>query len=201
MPTGTYSFHDPHDGTASGEEHFSCAPGPIGWRYAGTGVDLTLDAQGRALRLEALAGGWRVRGGACVVDGAPGVMWVRAAADPRVDAPATEGEARAAGFTGRSPAYLIATATRLSLEPGRSARVRLIALTDPVLAAHTVDRSWTLAAIEHHDGLAVERYEIDDLATGERATVHISGDVVLAAPGIELEALDTPPNPRITTVA
>ncbi|MFI1586289.1 hypothetical protein [Embleya sp. NPDC020630] len=198
MPSGTYSFHDPHDGTPLGEERFSCAPGPIGWRYTGSGIDLTLDARGRPVRLEVLAGGWRVRGGATAVAGAPGVVWLRAAADPTVDAPATEAEARAAGFTGRSPAFLIATATLLNLAVGDSARLRLIALTEPVLAAHTVDQSWTLATIETHDGLTVERYEVDDLATGERATIHLSGDVVLAAPGIELEALDTPPNRRIT---
>ncbi|MFI6986613.1 hypothetical protein ACIBSV_49850 [Embleya sp. NPDC050154] len=199
MPSGSYSFHDPHDGTPLGTERFSCAPGPIGWRYTGSGIDLTLDARGRPLRLEALAGGWRVRGGATVVDGTAGVVWLRAAADPTLDVPATEAEAKAAGFTGRSPAFLIATATLLNLAPGGTARLRLIALTEPVLAAHTVDQSWTLAAVETHDGLIVERYEVDDLATGDRAIVHLSGDVVLAAPGIELETLDTPPNRRITT--
>jgi hypothetical protein len=199
MPSGTYSFHDPHDGTALGEERFSCAPGPLGWRYTGSGVDLTLDARGRPLRLEAQAGGWRVRGGATPVDGAAGVVWLRTAADPTLDVPGVEHQAKAAGFTGRSPAFLIATATMLDLSPGGSARLRLISLTEPVLAALTVDQSWTLAAVETHDGLVVERYEVDDLATGDRAVIHLSGDVVLAAPGIELEALDTPPNARITT--
>jgi hypothetical protein len=41
--------------------------------------------------------------------------------------------------------------------------------------------------------LPVERYETADLASGQRAIVHLVGDVVLAAPGIELETLDTPP--------
>ncbi|MYV97663.1 hypothetical protein [Streptomyces sp. SID3343] len=199
MPSGTYSFHDPHDGTALGEERFSCAPGPLGWRYTGSGIDLTLDARGRPLRLQAQAGGWRVRGGATLVDGTSGVVWLRTAVDPTLDVAGVEHEAKAAGFTGRSPAFLIATATMLDLSPGGSARLRLISLTEPVLAAHTVDQSWTLVAVESHDGLAVERYHVDDLATGERAVLHVSGDVVLAAPGIELEALDTPPNARITT--
>jgi len=32
-----------------------------------------------------------------------------------------------------------------------------------------------------------------DLASGQRAAVHLVGDVVLAATGVELDALDTPP--------
>lgn len=40
----------------------------------------------------------------------------------------------------------------------------------------------------------VDEYQVSALDTGERHTVHIAGDVVLAAPGIELEALETPPS-------
>jgi hypothetical protein len=34
-----------------------------------------------------------------------------------------------------------------------------------------------------------------DLASGQPAAVHLAGDVVLAATGVELDALDTPPTP------
>ncbi len=44
--------------------------------------------------------------------------------------------------------------------------------------------------------LIVDEYQVSALDTGERHTVHIAGDVVLAAPGIELEHLETPPSPR-----
>ncbi|MER8188253.1 hypothetical protein [Kitasatospora sp. NPDC094015] len=203
MPNGRYSLHDTHDHVLLGEERFSCAPGPAGWRYVsktygpdgdtlGT-TDLTLDSRSRPLRLELRAGGWQVRGGA--VDG---VAWVRTdAADPG-GAQAVEGHDRAHAFTGSSPAFLIATARLLRLAPGGNARIRLVRLTDPVLAPHTVDQGWQLEAVETHETdsgpLLVERYQVADLATGEQAVVHLAGDVVLAAPGIELEELESPPN-------
>lgn len=42
--------------------------------------------------------------------------------------------------------------------------------------------------------LTVDEYQVTALDTGERSTVHIAGDVVLAAPGVELEDLQTPPS-------
>lgn len=204
MPSGVYSFHDPHDGTPLGGERFSCAPGPAGWRYTATAldgrrsVDLAVDSRGRPVRLEMVAGDWRVRGGATVVDGAAGVVWVRGAVDPALADQAVEGEARAAAFTGRSPAFLVATARLLGLAPGQSVRVRLVELTEPVLAPHPCDQAWALTGIEEHPTpagpLPVARYEVADLATGVRGVVHLAGDVVLAAPGVELEELDGPPN-------
>ena len=44
-------------------------------------------------------------------------------------------------------------------------------------------------------GGSVERYQTADLASGQRAEVQLAGDVVLAATGVELDALDTPPTP------
>ncbi|MBQ0987223.1 hypothetical protein KBZ10_22425 [Streptomyces sp. F63] len=201
MPRGRYSLHDPHDHTPLGEEHFHCAPGPSGWRYTarttGPGgahsgsVDLTTDQLGRPLRLELHAGDWQVRGAAL-----DGVTWVRT--DPE-GARATEGNAPARAFTGASPAFLVATARLLRLTPGGpAARVRLVALTAPVLAPRTVDQSWTLLKSEAHatdsGPLTVDAYQVTDLATGERHAVHLAGDVVLAAPGVELEDLDSPPS-------
>lgn len=203
MPNGRYSLHDAHDRLLLGEERFSCAPGPAGWRYVsktygpdgetlGT-TDLTLDSRSRPLRLELRAGGWQVRGGA--VDG---VAWVRTdAADPGGEH-TIEGQDRAHGFTGRSPAFLVATARLLRLEQGASARVRLVAFTEPVLAPRTFDQGWLLEGVETHETdsgpLLVERYQVADLETGEQQVVHLAGDVVLAAAGIELEELASPPN-------
>ncbi|MEV7202167.1 hypothetical protein [Streptomyces griseoluteus] len=201
MPRGRYSLHDPHDHTPLTEEHFQCAPGPSGWRYVsqltGPGgahrgsVDLALDDLGRPIRLELHAGGWQVRGAAL-----DGVTWVRT--DP-AGLEATEGNVPAHAFTGTSPAFLVATARLLRLTPSSSAiRVRLVALTDPVLAPRTVDQSWALIDREAHatdnGPLLVDEYQVTDLDTGERHAVHIAGDVVLSAPGIELEDLQTPPS-------
>ncbi|GGW75854.1 hypothetical protein [Streptomyces xantholiticus] len=201
MPRGRYSLHDPHDHTPLGEEHFQCAPGPSGWRYvsrtttpsgddAGS-VDLALDELGRPIRLELHAANWQVRGAA--IDG---VTWVRT--DP-TGTDAREGNAPAHAFTGTSPAFLVATSRLLRLAPGAPAtRVRLVAFTDPVLAPLTVDQSWVLVKSEAHTTdngpLTVDEYQVSALDTGEQHVVHIAGDVVLAAPGIELEDLESPPS-------
>lgn len=204
MPRGRYLLHDPADGTPLGEEHFQCAPGPTGWRYVSrlddpagrpTGaVDLTLDHLGRPIRLELRSGDWQVRGAAL-----DGVTWVRMATTGEQ---ATEGNAAARAFTGASPAFAVATAHLLRLTPEEpSARIRLVALTPPVLAPRTHDESWTLLGTETHPTdsgpLTVRAYQVDDQETGERHTVHLAGDVVLAAPGIELADLDSPPSPTI----
>ncbi|MGA5584220.1 hypothetical protein ACPCIY_24390 [Streptomyces thermodiastaticus] len=201
MPRGRYSLHDPHDHTPLGEEHFQCAPGPSGWRYVSqvttpTGehrgsVDLTLDQLGRPVRLELHAGSWQVRGAAL-----DGLTWVRS--DPS-GTHATEGNARAHAFTGTSPAFLVATALLLRLTPSASATgVRLVDFTEPVLAPRTVDQSWALVNREAHPTdngpLIVDAYQVTALDTGERHTVHLAGDIVLAAPGIELEDLESPPS-------
>jgi hypothetical protein len=214
MPRGRYSRHDPHDHTPLGEEHFHCATGPSGWRYVsqitapagraaggvprGSGegtvagsVDLTTDELGRPVRLELHASRWQVRGAAL-----EGITWVRT--DP-TGAHASEGNVRAHGFTGASPAFLVATARLLRLTPGTPAtRVRLVAFTEPVLAPRTVDQSWALLKSEAHatdnGPLTVDEYQVTELDTGEQHAVHIAGDVVLAAPGIELEDLESPPS-------
>ena len=200
VPRGLYSLRD-HDGTVIAYERFSCAPGPAGWRYnaqvlapdgrtpAGL-VDITTDASGRQIRVEVRAGDWIVRGGVVGDE----TVWVRTGASGE---DAGEDTAAAAGFAGRSPGFLVAVARLVGLRPGASSRVRLVALTDPGLAPLTLDVAWSLTTVEEHptEGgpLPVERYETTDLASGQQAIVHLVGDVVLAAPGIELETLDTPP--------
>ena len=206
MPRGRYSLHDPHDHTPLGDEHFHCATGPSGWRYTarttaadGTdsgSVDLTTDELGRPIRLEVHSGGWQVRGAAL-----DGVTWVRAPLS-QAGTPATEareGNERANTFTGASPAFLVATARLLRLEPGAPAtRVRLIALTSPVLAPRTVDQSWSLVDRTAHatdnGPLTVDAYQVRALDTGDEHTVHLAGDVVVSAPGVELEDLESPPS-------
>ncbi|MFC1436361.1 hypothetical protein ACEZDB_37580 [Streptacidiphilus sp. N1-3] len=203
MPSGRYSFYDTHDSTPLGEERFSCAPGPSGWRYTAQtfsadgepdgSVDLTLDALSRPLRLELRSGLWQIRAG--LLDG---LSWVRSHQDDAEGQHAREGNDRAHAFAGRSPAFLVATARLLRLSPGGSSRLRVVTFTDPVLAPRTHDQGWTLDGTESHPTdngpLVVERYRVADLATGEEGLVHLAGDVVLAAPGIELEQLETPPS-------
>ena len=201
MPRGRYSLHDPHDHAPLGEEHFHCATGPSGWRYVSQitapsgdhigSVDLTLDELGRPIRLELHAGDWQVRGAAL-----DGVTWVRT--DPTGEH-AEEGNVAAHSFTGASPAFLVATSRLLRPAPGApGTRVRLVALTPPVLAPRTLDQSWALLDTETHatdtEPLTVANYRVGEIDTGEQHPVHIAGDVVLAAPGIELEELESPPS-------
>jgi hypothetical protein len=214
MPTGRYVLRDLHDDTPLGDERFSCAPGPSGWRYVSTtcasdgtpdgSVDLTLDSLGRPVRLQLRAGAWQVRG--ALVDG---ISWVRTPLDADPDTTAentTDGTVRAHAFTGRSPVFALAAARMLraapgGLRPGAATRLRLVALAHPVLAARTIDQGWTYEGSESHPTdtgpLVVERYTVADLETGEQSTLHIAGDVLLAGPGIELEELDTPPTPAV----
>ncbi|HZA86195.1 MAG TPA: hypothetical protein VE466_04900, partial [Acidimicrobiales bacterium] len=182
-----------------------CAPGPVGWRYNAqvlaadgrtpTGlVDVTTDASGLQIRVEVRAGGWVVRGG--VADGE--TVWVRTGASGEdTGEEAGEDTAPAAGFTGRSPGFLVAVARLLGLRAGASSRVRLVALTEPALAPLPVEVAWSLTTVEEYPTqvgpLPVERYQTADLASGQLAAVQLAGDVVLAATGVELDALDTPP--------
>ncbi|WP_121718746.1 hypothetical protein, partial [Streptomyces sp. E2N171] len=141
--------------------------------------------------LELHAASWQVRGAAL-----DGVTWVRT--DP-TGTHATEGNVRAHAFTGSSPAFLVATARLLRLTPSAAAtRVRLVAFTGPVLAPRTVDQSWALVDRETHatdnGPLTVDAYQVTALDTGEQHTVHLAGDVVLSAPGVELEDLESPPS-------
>jgi hypothetical protein len=195
LPTGTYRL------AGRDTEQFQCAAGPSGWRYVGTAsdgsrIDLTVDSRWRQIRVEMGGGGWLLRGG--VSGPGPGnseTVWLRGAAGDLSEA--IEHTARAAGFTGRSPGLLVATARSLRLAVGGSARVRLVAVTEPVLATVLVDQEWTLTATDAHPTdigpLPVEHYRIADLATGTTALLHLSGDVALSGPGLELDALQSPP--------
>jgi hypothetical protein len=204
LPKGTYHHLDP-GGTLAGVEVFSCAPGPSGWRYVSQTyapdhspvgrVDVTVDGRWRQVRVQVTAGGWTLRGGLA----GPEVVWVRTPASALPGAAAdAEQTATAVGFTGRSPAFAVVTARLLGLSLLDRRRVRLLGVTEPACVALPVDEGWALVDVESHDTdtgpLKVERYEVADLATAERRVVHLAGDVVLEAPGLELVDLESPPN-------
>jgi len=101
------------------------------------------------------AGGWVVRGGVAAArrcgrarvhrGRAIGIATAGVAAGVRGHVrgqpahDAREATARAAGFAGRSPGFLVAVARLLALRVGASSRVRLVALTDPAPAPLAVD--------------------------------------------------------------
>lgn len=189
MPAGTYLHLD--EGL---EERFRCAPGPGGWRYTstrsdGVRVDLVVDARWRQIRVEVVTPGWWVRGG---VTGRE-LAWVRGGGET-----GAEHAERASGFLHDSPGFLVAVARSLELGEGAQTDVRLVRLSGPSLSALTALWRWRLAGTSAHatdaGPLPVAEYEVTDLSTGEAESVHLAGDVVLAAPGIELTALESPPN-------
>lgn len=202
MPRGRYAHLDPYDESVVAFERFSCAPGPAGWRYASEilapdevtflgSVDVTVDSLWRPIRVEVRSGGWMLRGG---VSGRE-VLWVLSGTDG--EDPAEHAE-QAAGFTGRSPGFLVALMRLADLEVDQRVRLRLVEITEPACMAMSVERGLALAEIAWHETetepLRVERYELADLASGERFAVHLAGDVVLDAPHLELRELETPPN-------
>jgi hypothetical protein len=108
------------------------------------------------VRLHAEASGWVLRAGTV----GPDVLWRRGD---------DEHEAVADGLTGPSPAFDAVLGSRFELAVGASRRVRLLMVTEPVLATRLVDEQWTRAR---------ERgYEVADLATGERRLVDLDTPV------------------------
>jgi hypothetical protein len=183
LPTGVYEL------AGGAREAFSCAAGPAGWRYVAPGVDITVDGGGRQVRVALAAGGWSLRGGVA----GPSVLWVRSSpADP-----GAEQSSAAAGFTGGSPGFLVAATRLLRLTPGARARLRLVEVSGAALATRVVEQGWELAGVTSHPTelgpLPVGRYLVADLDTGSVSDVHVAGDVVLAAPGVELTELGSPP--------
>lgn len=185
MPRGTYVHLEDQV-----EERFQCAPGVGGWRYVGERADglrtdLTVDSRWRQIRVQVGAGELVVRGGAAGHE----MLWVRAG---------VEHAAEAAGFLGDSPGFLVAVARSLRLDPGGHAVVRLVRLGGLALAALTITQRWRYAEVTEYETelapLPVDRFDVTDLATGETTEVHLAGDVVLAAPGIELTELESPPH-------
>lgn len=163
-----------HDGPYA-LEHFSCVDEGARWSYEARREDpatgsplgrLVLTLEGASVRLHVEAGGWVLRGAAAGGE----AVWRRGDA---------ERAAAADGFTGTSPGHLI-VAARLCRP-----RLLLVEVTEPVLATRLVQRAWT--PLTGRDELDV--HDVADLATGERGLVHLSGDVVVDAPGVELRSL------------
>ena len=100
-----------------------------------------------------------------------------------------ERSAPAAGFTGTSPAYAVATARLLRLAVGERRRVALVAVTEPALATRAVGEGWALTGVEQRDGVEVARYEVADLATGDRWVVQLADDLVVQGDGVTVADL------------
>ncbi|OLT38168.1 hypothetical protein BJF79_05385 [Actinomadura sp. CNU-125] len=187
MPAGVYLHLEEET-----EERFHCAPGPGGWRYTSTRpglrTDIVVDSRWRQIRVELVTPAWWMRGG---VTG-PDVAWVRASGDT-----GTEHTERAMGFMSDSPGFLVAAARALDLDDGAETDVRMVTFAGPSLAPLTAPWRWRRAGTSVHDTetepLPVTRYDVTDLSTGEIGRVHLAGDVVLDAPGIELTGLESPP--------
>jgi hypothetical protein len=174
VPAGSYLLAGP-DGP-SALERFRCGWDGSDWGWQSTRLDpsgatvlgrlrLQVDGTSGASRLEVSAGGWRLRGGTA----GPDVLWRRGH---------QEHEVVATGFWGSSPAYALALLLRLRLPEGGTERVRLVEVTEPVLATRTVDQAWARRG--------PSAYEVTDLATGERWALHWDGGLV-DGPGLSLD--------------
>lgn len=171
---GSYLLAD-HEGPYA-VERFTCGPDGDGWTYTATRHEprsgrttgrlcLRLDAAGVTTRLHVEGGGWVLRGG-CV--GAH-VLWRRGE---------QEHEQVASGFSGTSPAYALAAVQRTALAVGEQRRLRLVAVTEPVLATRVVDQGWSRPA--------PDRWDAVDLATGERSSVRWEDGVLVEGTGLTL---------------
>jgi len=170
VPSGTYVLTG-HDGPFA-LERFTCGNDGELWSWSATRHDpvsgallgrleLKVDAE---QRLHVEAAGWVLRAGTVGSE----VLWRRGL---------DESACVAEGLTGSSPGFAVATARRLDLAVGERRRVRLLAVTEPVLAALLVEQEWA------RTGQA--SYDVTDLATGERQQLRLDGDVV-EAPGLAL---------------
>ncbi len=201
MPAGTYE-HRGDGGRVRLVERFRCAAEGSGWRYTSRlftpdgadagAVDVTVDLTGRPLRVAVDIGGWSLRGGRS----GPDLLWVRRPVERAAGgADPVEHRERAHGFCGISPAFLVAAAAAVP-RTGQRLPLRLVSLSD-ALATVRSDQRWRLTGVRSQPAggaaLEVSAYDVVDVDTGDRRTVHIAGDVVLAAPGIGLTGLDSPP--------
>lgn len=170
MLSGAYVLTG-HDGPFA-VERFTCGDDEEGWSWSATRHDPVSGALRGSLRLQvggeqrlqAEAGGWVLRAGTVGAE----VLWRRGP---------DESACVADGLTGASPAFAVATARRLGLAPGERRRTWLLAVTEPVLAPMLVAQQWAR--------VGPDRYDVLDLATGERQQLRLDGDVV-EAPGLAL---------------
>jgi hypothetical protein len=227
VPRGTY-LHLDGDGSPRAREHFSCAAGPSGWRYHAElrsgddadvwgALDVVVDDAWRQVAVTLQCGEASVQGGL----GGAEVVWVETGGPA-----AGEHTEAAVGFVGASPGLTVAVARLLGLAEGQGARLRLVRLLLPVPAGTPdsrpspqsptsrapgvaspvvgpVDETWALTEVATYETdvrpLEVERYDVTDLASGETGVTYLAGDVVLDAPGLALDTLDSPPTARASS--
>jgi hypothetical protein len=178
--SGTYLLSG-HDGPYA-VERFRLTGDQDRWSWTATREEpdtgaplgrLEVHADGATLRVHAEAGGWVLRGAASGGQ----VVWRRGD---------EERTAAADGFTGSSPAYLVAAAARAAAGP---VRLRLVEVTEPVLATREVLQDWSAGQPEVRVDVELVGHRWSDPATGEGGPVWLSGGLVLAAPGARLLSL------------
>lgn len=194
MPRGVYLA----DGRS---EAFSCAPGPVGWRYVSPSLDLACDAAFRPVRLAVTGphGGWLRGGGLRLDDGAPVLVWASSAT------PDVERTTPAQALLHPSPGAWVAL-LRGAAGPGDEPAERHLTVLDVDadglggLAGQRVVRRVDVTRYDAPAGdLLAERWLVDDPDTGRRRELHLAGDVLLSASGgdlpeIELASLEGPPS-------
>ncbi len=194
MPRGVYQA----DGRS---EAFSCAPGPAGWRYVSSTLDLACDSAFRPVRLAVTGanGTWLRGGGLRLDDGAPVLVWASSAA------PETERTSPVESLVHPSPGAWVALLRAVG-RPGTEPVEGRVSVLDVgpdglgAVAGHRVLRRVDVTTYEAPAGeLLAERWFVDDPDTGLRREVHLAGDVLLSASGgdqpeVELAELDGPPS-------
>lgn len=200
MPRGRYSLHDPHDHTPSAKNtstaHRDPRAGATSPRSplppASTPAPSTSRSTSSAVPS---VSNCTPRAGGCAPPhskASPGsVPTPPATKPPKAMSPPTPSPVLPPLSSSRSPACSASLPRPRDPRPPRG-------LHGSCTGPRTVDQSWALLRSEAHatdnGPLTVDEYQVSALDTGEQHTVHISGDVVLAAPGIELEDLETPPS-------
>ncbi len=186
-------------------EAFSCAPGRAGWRYVSDRLDLACDTEFRPVRFVVTAAdGSTLRGGgARLDDGTPLLVWAHPDGS---EAERQEQHVVAQVLLTSSPGSWVA-AVKAVVRSGRR---------DLVITSLTVDLSGEgvrtvrqqhrchLVATSTHptdaDPLRVQEWHLVERESGQRRTLHLAGDVLVAADGVpqpgqsvEVAELESPP--------
>jgi hypothetical protein len=198
LPRGTYLV-------IGRPQALSCAPGPAGWRYVSDRLDLAVDADFTVVRFQVRDGhegtAWARGGRKSMDDGLRVLTWTYSAD------PVHERVSTAMSLDAESPGSLVALLRAVG-RPGETPlgrRVGVVRFTPPSFAGLEARYGIARREAERHDApdgpLLVERWVVDDLDAGTRLTVHLAGDVVVAAEGstasgemhVEVRSLESPP--------
>jgi len=178
--TGAYLLSG-HDGPYA-VERFCLSGADDRWSWTATREEpgggaplgrLELHRDGAAVRLHMEAGGWVLRGAAAAGE----VVWRRGD---------EERAAAADGFAGTSPGHLLAAA---ALTVAGQVRLRLVEVTEPVLATREVLQDWSAGEPEVRGDVELVGHRLSDPATGAGGRVWLAQGLVLAAPGVRLLSL------------